>query len=190
MRAAGWVVKDKQLVNRDSGEPFEVEMLSYQPRMEVINNYYKKSLERLGIGFSFRVVDSSQYFERLQNFDFDMIAFMRAQSLSPGNEQRDYWGSAAADRPGSGNVLGIENPAVDDLIDRIIAAKTRADLVAAIHALDRVLLWNEYVVPRYAADEHIALWNRYSHPEPLPEYDIGFPSIWWWDEKKARAVGG
>ncbi|MEG9883275.1 MAG: extracellular solute-binding protein [Hyphomicrobiales bacterium] len=190
LREAGLEIENDTLVNMASSTPFRVEMLSYQPAMEVLNNFYKKSLTRLGIEFSFRVVDSAQYFERLRTFDFDMIAFTQVQSLSPGNEQRGFWGSQAADRPGSDNILGIKNPAVDELIDRIIAAKTRAELVAATHALDRVLLWNEYVVPRYTAPTHIALWNRYSYLEPLPEYSDGFPSIWWWDEKKARAIKG
>jgi microcin C transport system substrate-binding protein len=111
------------------------------------------------------------------------------QSESPGNEQRDFWASEAADRPGSRNTIGIKNPAVDKLIDRIIWAKDREDLIAASRALDRVLLWNHYLVPQFfAPNERIAYWNKYSHPTPLPTRSIGFPQVWWYDEAKASKL--
>ena len=127
---------------------------------------------------SIRTVDSVQYENRLRSFDFDMTTAVWGQSLSPGNEQRDFFGSQAADRPGSRNSPGIKNPAVDALIERIIFAKDRADLVAACKALDRVLLWNCYVVPQFTCRirQRYARWDRFSHPEPLPKYGVsGFP---------------
>ena len=116
---------------------------------------------------------------------------MWAQSLSPGNEQRDFFGSAAADRPGSQNLPGIKNPAVDALIDRIIFAKDRAELVAACKAMDRVLLWNFYVVPQYTYPfSRYARWDRFSHAEPLPKYGrSGLPTLWWYDAEKAAKIG-
>ena len=113
--------------------------------------FYKPSLERLGIGVTVRPVDEAQYENRLRSWDFDIITDTWPQSLSPGNEQRGYWGSQAADQSGSHNLIGIKNPAVDALIDQVIFAKSRADLVAATKALDRVLLWNHYVVPQWTS---------------------------------------
>jgi microcin C transport system substrate-binding protein len=154
--------------------------------------FYKPYLERLGITVNIRTVDSVQYQNRLRSFDFDITTYGWAQSLSPGNEQRDFFGSLAADRPGSNNLPGIKNPAVDALIDRIIFAKDRAELVASCKALDRVLLWNCYVVPQFAGGfQRAARWDRFSRPEPLPKYGIsGFPSLWWWDAVKAAKTGG
>jgi microcin C transport system substrate-binding protein len=153
--------------------------------------FYKPYLERLGMTVSIRTVDSVQYQNRLRSFDFDITTTVWGQSLSPGNEQRDFFGSDAADRPGSRNRPGIKNPAVDALIERIIFAKDRADLVAACKALDRVLLWNCYVVPQFAAGfERVARWDRFSRPDPLPKYGVtGFPSLWWWDAEKAAKIG-
>jgi microcin C transport system substrate-binding protein len=152
--------------------------------------FYKQTLARLGIQVSVRVVDEAQYEDRLRNFDYDIIVASWPESLSPGNEQREFWGSAAADRKGSRNYVGIKNPAVDALIDKVIFASDRSDLVAATHALDRVLLWNDYVVPQWTTDkERYAYWNRFSHPATLPTYSLGFPTVWWWDAKKAAATG-
>jgi len=112
--------------------------------------------------------------------------------LSPGNEQRGYWGSQAADQPGSRNLIGIKNPAVDKLIDRVVFAKSRVELVAATKALDRVLLWNNYIVPQWTYDKaRAARWDRFSHPDKLPEYGASaFPIVWWWDAAKAAKTGG
>jgi microcin C transport system substrate-binding protein len=116
-----------------------------------------------------------------------VITYVFAQSLSPGNEQREYWGMAAADQKGSRNVIGIKNPVVDKIIDLIIFATNRAELIAATKALDRVLLWNYYMVPDfYRAEEFLPYWNRFGYPEPNPPYAIGFPTLWWWDEEKAK----
>ena len=153
--------------------------------------FYKPSLERLGMTVTVRQVDTSQYINRLRARDYDMIIAGWGQSLSPGNEQRDFWGSDAADREGSSNYAGIKDPGIDALIEKVIYAKDREELVAATHALDRVLLAHDYVVPSWNyPNSRTARWNRFGHPEKLPEYSIGFPDIWWWDAAKAAQTGG
>ena len=127
----------------------------------------------------------------MRNWDFDIITNSWGELLSPGNEQRGYWGSQAADQPGSLNLIGIKNPAVDAMIDQVIFAKNRPDLVAATKALDRVLLWNHYVVPQWTYGKvRSARWDRFGHPAPLPKYGTsGFPTVWWWDAEKAAKTG-
>jgi microcin C transport system substrate-binding protein len=113
------------------------------------------------------------------------------QSNSPGNEQLDFWGSEAADRETSRNYGGIKDPAVDAIIKRIIFATGREEQVAAVAALDRVMMWNQYVIPSYyILADRIAYWNRFDHPDPFPKFDIGFPTVWWWDETKAVQLEG
>jgi microcin C transport system substrate-binding protein len=189
LREAGYEVKNTKLVNA-KGEPMQVELLVEQPAFETIVLFYKPSLERLGIGVSVRTVDSSQYENRLRQWEFDIIIASWGESLSPGNEQRGFWGSQAADQPGSRNLIGIKNPAVDALIERVIFAKSRDELVAATKALDRVLLWNFYVVPQWTYSfQRTARWDRFSHPETMPKYGAAaFPTIWWWDKDKAAKV--
>ena len=138
-----------------------------------------------------RSVDDAQFVNRERNRDFDIMTNVWGQSLSPGNEQRGYWGSQAADQPGSRNLVGIKNPAIDTLIDRVIFAKDRAELVAATKALDRVLLWNHYVVPQWTyGKQRTARWDRFGRPEKLPEYGASaFPTIWWWDAERAAKTG-
>ncbi|CCE10153.1 conserved exported hypothetical protein [Bradyrhizobium sp. STM 3843] len=191
LKEAGFEIRDRKLVN-PKGEPVSVEFLSQDQGDERGVLFYKPYLERLGMAVSVRTVDSVQYQNRLRSFDFDITTAVWPQSISPGNEQRNFFGSDSADRPGSRNLPGIKNPAVDALIDRIIFAKNRAELVASCKALDRVLLWNCYVVPQFAAGfERAARWDRFSHPEPLPKYGIsGFPNLWWWDAAKAAKTGG
>ena len=121
-----------------------------------------------------------------------MIVASWGESLSPGNEQRDFWGSEAADRVGSMNLVGIKNPAIDALVDRVIFAKNRDEQVAATKALDRVLLWNHYVVPQFNYPfDRTARWDRFRHPDVLPKYagEGGFPTVWWWDAEKAAKTG-
>src|SRR6516164_6092049 len=173
-------------------ELFKVEFLANAPLFERIFLFYKPALERLGITVSVRTVDQPQYENRLRKWDFDVITFAWGESLLPGNEQRGYWGSQAADQSGSDNILGIKNPAVDEMITRIISAKTRDELVAATRALDRILLWNNYVVPQWGYGKlRTARWNRFSYRDPLPKYGMsGFPALWWWDAEKAAKTGG
>ena len=165
-------------------------ILVQDPSAERIALFYKPSLERIGVTASIRVVDDAQYQNRLRSFDFDMIIDQWGESLSPGNEQREYWGSQTADLPGSRNVIGIKNPAVDVLIDKVIFAKDRSELVAATRALDRVLLWNFYVVPQFTYGfSRYARWDRFGHAE-LPKYArSGLPSLWWFDADKAAKIG-
>jgi len=191
LKEAGFEVRDRKLFD-PAAQPVSVEFLSAEQGDERSLLFYKPYLERLGMTVNIRTVDSVQYENRLRSFDFDITTSVWGQSLSPGNEQRDFFGSEAADRPGSRNLPGIKNPAVDALINRIIFAKDRAELVASCKALDRVLLWNCYVVPQFAGGfQRAARWDRFSHPEPLPKYGTsGFPTLWWWDAEKAAKTGG
>jgi microcin C transport system substrate-binding protein len=187
---AGYEVRNTKLVNTKTGEPFAFEFLVDDPSTERFVLFYKPSLERVGMAVSVRVVDSAQYENRLRQWDFDIIVASWGQSLSPGNEQRDFWSSAAADQPGSRNLIGIKNSAIDVLIERVIFAKDRDDLVAATKALDRALLWNFYVVPQWTyGKQRTARWDRFGHPEPMPKYGAAaFPTVWWWDAAKAAKV--
>jgi len=189
LKEAGYEVKDRKLVDA-AGKPVTVEILVEDPSAERIVLFYKPSLERIGVTASIRVVDNAQYENRLRSFDYDIIIDQWPESLSPGNEQREYWGSQAADQPGSRNAIGIKNPAIDALIDKVIFARDRAELVAATRALDRVLLWNFYVVPQFTYGfSRYALWDRFSHAE-LPKYArSGLPSLWWFDAEKAARIG-
>jgi microcin C transport system substrate-binding protein len=192
LKEAGYEVRNDQLVNSKTGEPYTVEFLAEDPNFERVFLFYKPSLDRLGIGVTVRTVDEAQYENRLRGWDFDIITNTWQESLSPGNEQRGYWGSQAADQPGSANLIGIKNPAVDAMVDEVVFAKSRADLVAATKALDRVLLWNHYLVPQWTyGKQRTARWDRFSHPDPLPQYGASaFPSVWWWDAQKAAKTGG
>lgn len=183
LRDAGWKVKNGVLTNVETGEPMKIEFLLVSPLFERIVQPYMRHLEKLGIKSSIRLVDSAQYTRRLNNFDYDVIVGNFSQSSSPGNEQRDFWGSDAADRKGSMNLIGIKNPAIDKLVDHIIYAKDRAELVAATHALDRVLLWNDFVVPQwFSPNVRIAYWNHYAQPDKLPGLTPGFLQVWWNDK--------
>jgi microcin C transport system substrate-binding protein len=187
---AGYEIRDTKLVDAKSGEPLAVEFLVDEPAAQRFVLFYKPSLERTGMKVDVRVVDAAQYENRLRQWDFDIIVASWTQSLSPGNEQRGFWSSQAADQPGSRNLIGIKNPAVDALIERVIFTKDREDLVAATKALDRVLLWNFYVVPQWTYPfVRSARWDRFGRPETMPKYGrSGFPSIWWWDAARAAKV--
>jgi microcin C transport system substrate-binding protein len=192
LREAGYEVRNQRLVEAKSGEPYTVEFLAADPNTERYILFYKPSLERLGIEVNVRTVDDAQFENRLRQWDFDIITASWPESLSPGNEQRGYWGSQAADQPGSRNLIGIRNAAIDKLIDRVVFAKSRTELVAATRALDRVLLHHNYVVPQWTYGKlRTARWDRFGRPETLPEYGLSaFPTIWWWDTEKALKVSG
>ncbi len=189
---AGWNVTqdgNRSVLKNAAGEKLEIEFILDSPLFERIVLPYKQQLELLGITVTIKTVDSAQYQRRVETFDFDIIVGTFGQSLSPGNEQRDFWGSAAADKNGSRNIIGIKNPAIDALIDAVIFAKDRSGLTAACKALDRALIWNHYLVPMWFAPyERTARWDRFGRPDKLPDYALGFPTIWWWDEEKARKV--
>jgi microcin C transport system substrate-binding protein len=190
LKEAGFEVRDQRLIDA-AGKPVTVEILVQDPSSERIALFYKPSLERIGVTTSIRIVDDAQYQNRLRNFDFDIITDLWGQSLSPGNEQREFWGSQTADQPGSKNTIGIKNPAIDVLIEKVIFAKDRPTLVAATKALDRVLLWNFYVVPQFTYGfSRYARWDRFSHAEPMAKYGrSGLPSLWWFDADKAARIG-
>jgi len=191
---AGWKVAQdggKSVLKNTKGEALNVEFLLDSPLFERIALPYQQQLELLGIGVTVKTIDSAQYERRTQTFDYDIVVGSWGQSLSPGNEQRDFWSSEAADRNGSRNLIGIKNAAIDKIIDSIIFAENRKGLIAACKALDRVLIWNHFVVPMwYIPYERTARWDRFGKPDKLPDYSTGFPSIWWWDEERARKVKG
>jgi microcin C transport system substrate-binding protein len=192
MKEAGYEVRDQQLVNVKTGEPFTVELLGNNPVFERVFLFYKPSLERLGINVSVRTVDEAQYENRLRGWDFDIITYSWGESLLPGDELRDYFSSEAAAQSGSDNMIGIKNPVVDTLIHHIVFAKNHDELVAAAKALDRVLLSNHYVVPQWSYSKlRTARWDRFSRHDPLPKFGMsGFPALWWWDAEKAAKTGG
>jgi len=185
---AGWRVRDGERIDRE-GRPFTLEFLSAQAEQERIIGPYLRNVGRLGIKAELRVVDSAQYGNRLKDHDFDMVIWGWLNSESPGNEQRAYWGSEAADLASSGNLAGLRNAGVDQLVDRIVLAGDREELAAASRALDRVLTFiRPAVMQLYAPLERIAYWDRFGRPDPLPSRAIGFPDVWWWDEAKAQAT--
>jgi microcin C transport system substrate-binding protein len=190
-KEAGYEVRERRLISVKNGEQLSVEFLVEDPNSERFALFYKPSLERLGVAVGVRLVDDAQYENRLRSWDFDVVTASWGESLSPGNEQRGFWGSQAADQVGSRNLVGIKNAGVDALIDRVIFAKDRDELVAATKALDRVLLWNFYVVPQWTyGKSRSARWDRFGHPDPLPKYGISaFPTVWWWDAARAAKVG-
>ena len=189
LTAAGYTLSGNSLLD-PAGKPVAFEILLNGPTIEPIATSFQSNLQKIGIAATIRTVDSPQYIERVSTRDFDMIYTGWVQTLSPGNEQRDFWGSGAANQDDSRNYAGIADPGVDALIDKIIFADDRETLIAATHALDRVLLAHHYVTPSYSLRKaRIARWDRFSHPENLPEFSIGFPSIWWYDEAKAAKTG-
>ena len=178
---AGWHVKQGVLQN-DKGQLFEFEILldsSGAAAWERIALPFVRNLKKIGINARIRVMDALQYKNRLDHFDFDMFVMVWGQSLSPGNEQRYFWGSDAAKQEGSYNFAGIQNPAVDALIERIIAADTREDLVTATRALDRVLMWGFYVIPQWYTNEtRVVYWNKFGMPKAQPMHGISLMT-WW-----------
>lgn len=188
LKAAGWEIKEGVLRNNNTNEPFQIEILIALPDYARIFNPYIQNLKKLGIEAKLRVADSSQYLERVENYDFDMILGGFAQSESPGNEQADFWGSKAADLKGSQNTAGIKNSVVDALVDLIKDADDRQTLVSATRALDRVLLWNFYVVPGYYRNFYpLAYWNRFGLPQVMPKYGFDLDA-WWIDAQKDAKI--
>ncbi|MGX5799980.1 extracellular solute-binding protein [Bradyrhizobium sp. Arg314] len=186
---AGWVIKGGKMVNAKTGAPFKVEILGWNDTDQVIASPWIANLRKIGVDATLRIIDQTQYINRVNNFDYDVITSILAQSESPGNEQRDFWSSKAADTPGSRNYSGIKNPVVDALVDRIIFATGRDDLVATTHALDRVLLWNYYTVPQYyRAVVWLAYWNKFGMPEKQPTYRGADIDSWWIDTGKEKAL--
>ncbi|MDY0008355.1 MAG: extracellular solute-binding protein [Bdellovibrionales bacterium] len=188
LEKAGWKMGKNKLLEKD-GQVFKLEFLVQSPTFSRWIEPMIGNLKRLGIDATLRIVDTAQYQKRMDEFDFDITVFTFAQSLSPGNEQRDFWSSEKADVRGSRNVLGIKNPVVDALIEQIIAAPDREELITRTRALDRVLLWNHYVVPQWHVSYHrVAYWNKFGHPDIAPKYGLGIVNTWWADADKAAAL--
>lgn len=194
LRQAGWDIDEetRKLTNTKTGEVMEFEVLLVSPLFERVVLPFKKNLARLGIEVSVRTVDSAQYQQRVENFDYDMIVHSWGQSLSPGNEQRGFWGSEAANREGTQNFSGIKDPVIDELIEMVVAAPTRAELVQRTRALDRVLQWSHIVIPHFHTPyDRILSWDKFSRPSVIP--DRGTSLFTWWidpvKEKKLEAAG-
>jgi len=178
LKSAGWTLKKGKLVNA-AGEPFRFELLMRDKSFERIVSPFIRNLERMGIDVVIRLVDISQFINRYRSYDFDMIVATFPQSSSPGNEQRDYWHSSMADQPGTRNIIGIKDDAIDHLVEQLIQSPTRADLVARSRALDRVLQWNHFVIPQYHISSYrVAYWNKFGIPAVRPKYGLGF-NTWW-----------
>ena len=181
--------RTENVLRNADGDTLTAEFLLESPDFEKIVLPYVQDLQRLGIKASVRMVDGAQYKRREDAHDYDIIVDNFPQSESPGNEQRDFWGSAAADKDGSRNTAGIKNPAIDKIIDKIVFSKDRADLVAATKALDRALLWNYYVVPHWHYPyERLATWDIFGRPQKLPSQTAALLQTWWIDPDKQKAL--
>lgn len=190
LRQGGWDIdpETRKLTNKKTGQPMAFEVLLVSPLFERVVLPFKKNLARLGIEVSVRTVDSAQYVERLNNFDFDMIITTWGQSLSPGNEQRNFWGSASAEQPGSRNLAGVKDPVVDALIEMVISAPTREALVQRTHALDRVLQWTYLVIPQWHIPyDRVVYWNKFGRPSVIPESGYSFLT-WWIDPVRLQVL--
>ena len=184
LSSAGWKLVNGQLFHTKTNQPFEFEILLVSPAFERIVLPFKDNLKKLGMLVEVRTIDSAQYQNRMDNFDFDMIVSTFRQSLSPGNEQRNFWGSDAADTNGSRNIIGIKNPVIDILIEKVISAKDRKDLIITTQALDRVLLRNHYVIPQWHISSYRTLyWDIFDKPKIRPKYSLG-TNTWWVDITK------
>jgi len=190
LNQAGWELIEGKLTHIESNQQFEFEILLVSPAFERIVLPFKDNLEKLGITVSVRTIDSAQYQKRLESFEFDMVVSTFRQSLSPGNEQRNFWGSDAANTNGSRNIIGIKNDVIDLLIEKIISAKDREDLITTTKALDRVLLWNHYVIPQWHISSYRTLyWDIFDKPKVRPKYSLG-TNAWWIDPAKASTIVG
>jgi microcin C transport system substrate-binding protein len=188
LQEAGWRIQNDKMVDAQ-GKPVTVEFLLAQPEFERVLLPYKRNLADLGIELVIRRVDVSQYITRVRSRDFDMIVGSFAQSNSPGNEQREYWSSSSADKPGSRNYMGLRDPAIDSLVEGLINASSRQDLIDHTRALDRVLLWGNYVIPNWHIKTwRVAYWNTIGHPSVTPKYDIG-TDTWWKKPESAAPLG-
>ncbi len=180
LKKAGWVIKDGKLVNGE-GKPFEFEILLVSPLFERITLPFAKNLERLGITARVRTIDVPQYIKRMETYDFDMLVSLWGASLSPGNEQRAFWGSQAADAPGSRNLAGIKSEVIDQLIESVITAPDRESLILRTKALDRVLQWGFYIIPNWHLDyDRLVYWNKFGRPKVTPLRGAQF-GTWWVD---------
>ena len=189
LEEAGWVTKEGALVNAETGEPMTIEFLYFEPTFERIYAAFARSLERLGVGVTLRLVDGAQYEERLKTHDFEITTIRFVFSLSPGAELNSYFASSTVDQVGSFNIPGIKDPVVDALIAEVAAATDRPSLIAATRALDRVLLWGHYMIPQwYKGAHHLVYWNKFDRPALKPRYARGVIDTWWVDREKDDAL--
>ena len=185
---AGWVIRNGKRVNRETGVPFQFEILLGSQTFERVALPFARNLEKLGIKAKVRVVDASQYRERTDNFDYDMISGIWGQSESPGNEQLEFWSSASSDRNGSRNLIGIANPVIDELIELVVTAPNRESLVQRTRALDRALVWGNYLIPHWhITTDRLVYWDRYGIPEIVPRGGAQLDT-WWIEPKKDAAI--
>jgi microcin C transport system substrate-binding protein len=190
LKESGWQIDkpSRKLTYAETGDVMRFEILLVNSQFERIALPFAKNLERLGVEASVRTVDTAQYRRRLDDFDFDVIVHAWPQSLSPGNEQRDYWSSAFADRPGSQNVVGIKDPVIDELIELLIAAPDRPSLVTRVRALDRVLQWGHWVIPHWHIPyDRLAYWDKFGRPAITPAQGVQLDT-WWVDPVKAQSL--
>jgi len=188
LREAGYEVEGNRLVHGETGQPLSVEVLLFDTGMERVTQPMLRNMARLGIQGSIRIVDINQYLNRLRSFDFDITVGQFPQSNNPGNEQRDFWTSAAAETPQSRNLMGLADPVVDDLVERLIRADSREALNVTARALDRVLLWRFPMIPHYHSGEtRIAIWDKFGWPEPFPAYGMDL-AAWWVDAEREAEI--
>ena len=188
LRKAGWRIVKNQLINPKDGKPLVMEFLLVSPAFERVVAPFIRNLKRLGVKATIRTIDPAQYINRVRDFDYDVIISTFRQSRSPGNEQRNFWSSSAVKRPGSRNWIGVSNPAIDSLIEKIVAAPNRKSLITVTRALDRVLQWSYFVVPQWhIREDRVAWWDKFGRPKIKPKYGVGFAS-WWVDPKKDAIV--
>ncbi len=189
LKEAGWTIgKDRKLAQQSSGKRMAFEILIQSPLMERVVLPFKKNLERIGVDVTVRQVDSAQYRRRVETFDYDMIVDVFAQSMSPGNEQREFWGSKAADSPLSSNSAGLKDPIVDELVELVIAAPDRESLVQRVRALDRVLQWHFLVIPQFHSKAtRVVYWNKFGHPDVIPMRGLVI-NAWWVDPEKEKTL--
>ena len=180
LKEDGWIRKNQQLRHRDTGERLTFELLLFTPEQERIAIPFKKNLQQLGIEMQIKSIDASQYFQRVRAYDYDMLLRTFVQSDAPGNEQKAYWSSESVRHPGNQNLAGVKHPAVDSLVETIVAARSREELITATRALDRVLLWEHYTIPQlYMPYWRVAYRRNFTHPEKVPLYGPLDLSIWW-----------
>ncbi|KXU38299.1 hypothetical protein AXE65_02250 [Ventosimonas gracilis] len=188
LKEAGYSIQNNQMTGPD-GKPLSFEFMLHQTNLERVILPFKRNLSELGIDMQIRRVDVSQFINRMRSRDFDMTSAIWSQSNSPGNEQREFWHSASADNPGSRNLIGLRDPAIDQLVEGLIRADSRQELINQARALDRVLQWGYYVIPNYHTDQwRVAWWNKFGRPKITPLYDIGLMT-WWQKSEKAQRAG-
>ncbi len=185
LQKAGWVIRDLKRVNKETGEPFRFEVLLYSAAFERIVLPLARNLKRLGIDLSIRLVDQTQYINRMRSFDFDMVVMVWGQSENPGNEQRNYWTTAAAEQSGSRNLSGVRDPVVDSLVERLVSSQSRDELTYTARALDRVLLFGFYVIPNWHIPaDRVLYWDKFDRPSMAVKSGV-MTNRWWWDAQRA-----